>query len=111
MMKKLSTIKPPKGQHVDPEIIESIMTSFKQLGQLSPIGVNTKGTLQYGIHRYWAARFMGWTKIEVVIVTRTKRIPDYTPIKVRQIGKKRGNKTKFQIINGHHRTTASIKWV
>lgn len=53
----------------DPDKVESLADSIKQLGLLNPLTVTTDGRLVAGLHRLEAVRQLGWQEVPVNIVT------------------------------------------
>ena len=56
--------------------IEELMESLKKHGQLSPIIVNRNNELIAGFRRLQAAKKLGWTSIEAVILDKPSRLEE-----------------------------------
>lgn len=69
-MFKVGELKAPPGRPVDERRVGEIAESFARIGQLQPIDVvkTPKGLfIRYGLHRWLAARKIGWVEIEGVL--------------------------------------------
>lgn len=70
---KVADLKPPPGRPVDEKRVNDLAESMNRIGQLNPINVvrSPKGLfIRLGLHRWLAARKLGWSEIEGVIDSR-----------------------------------------
>lgn len=70
----VDSITVPERVRKDPGNLESLMASFKRVGQLNPILVTPTYELIAGFRRFTAAQELGWQSIEAEVVQAADEI-------------------------------------